>query len=202
MEFRHGGFLMPLGAEERRGLMAVRAMNVLRQYDALEEVSKAHRSLVAQLADGGVLLEGSSDPIGDVVVAHLLRKAPGGSPKAAPAQEAMFFALNLRRQARQGGLSLDLVGDNLPQLLYARKEPAFEEFFALWQAAVEETRSCSRADRGRESGNATDGSAAYSARAHFLSAGRRLAAALPPRLGGASTPKRWLRRGWLMWMRP
>lgn len=178
MDFRLGGFAMPVRDDERPKLFAVRAMNVLRQYDSLEECRSAHRTVASQLMEGGLLFEGSSDPRGDVITAYVLRS---GNP---PVPEGLFFALNLRALARSGGLSLAGIGENLPQLLFARDVAAFEEFYARWIAAVA----------------ATDGSRGV--RQHFLLAGRRLAADLPPHLGDAATRKKWLRRGWLLWSRP
>lgn len=176
--FRHGGFLMPLAPEERPRVVAVRAMNVLRQYESLAECREAHRTVCGQLAEGGLLFEGTSDPRGDAIVAHVLRRADPFVP------EAMFFALNLRAQARQGRLSLDAVAENLPPLLYRRDVPFFEDFFGRWRAAVAAT------DGGR------------GVRQHFLAAGKELARELPSHLGEVLPRKRWLRRGWLLWKRP
>mmetsp|Transcript_90013 Transcript_90013/g.253956 ORF Transcript_90013/g.253956 Transcript_90013/m.253956 type:complete len:555 (+) Transcript_90013:79-1743(+) len=203
MDFRHGGFLMPLAPEERPKVVAVRAMNVLRQYESLAECRKAHRTVVGQLAEGGVLLEGSSDPIGDVVAVHVLRRPPVGGAEPF-VHEAMFFALNLRRLAREGGLSLDLVAENLPQLLYGRTDGPFEDFFRIWRAAVAHSAAAHQQLMLRQSG---DGRGCGSrpgdgVRLHFVLAGRRLVEMLPGSLGEVVVRKRWLRRGWLLWRHP
>merc|ERR1719330_2177524 len=139
MDFRHGGFMMPLAPEERSKLVAVKALNVLRQYGTLTEVRKAHRTVASQLEDGGVFLEGFSDLVGDVVVCRVLRRPCSGSEPFE--QEAMLFALNLRRQARDGGLTLRLVAENLAEVPHNGADAFLEEFLLLWEAAVDASRS-------------------------------------------------------------
>ena len=51
----------------------VRAMNVLRGYRE-DEVPAIHEALGAALVEGGLVLEGSTDTEGHVMVAHLLRR--------------------------------------------------------------------------------------------------------------------------------
>lgn len=68
-----GGFGFELG-EERVRMM--RAMNVLRQYDAAR-CEQAHEELGAHLEEGGVLLEGSCDRGGERLGLHVLRRREG-----------------------------------------------------------------------------------------------------------------------------
>lgn len=180
LDFRHGGFLMPLTDTERPKLCCVRALNVLRQYESFQECRNAHRTVTGQLMENGLLFEGSSDPVGNVVVSYVFRAT--GSQHFLT--EALLFALNLRAQAKQGGLSLDLVADNLPQLLFKRDVNNFEVFLEHWRTAV----------------IATD--ASRGVKQHFHAAACRLAEVLPKEFGEVVTRSQWLRRGWLLLKNP
>ncbi|MEV5607829.1 class I SAM-dependent methyltransferase [Streptomyces sp. NPDC052225] len=59
LEFRHGGFELPLTAPP----LLIRAANVLRQYDE-EQVAGVWERLCARLAPDGLLVEGTCDEIG------------------------------------------------------------------------------------------------------------------------------------------
>ena len=61
LDFRHGGFEVPLPGSGRPVL--IRAANVLRQYDE-DEVAAVWARLCARLAPGGLLVEGTCDEIG------------------------------------------------------------------------------------------------------------------------------------------
>uniref|UniRef100_UPI002ADD7EDB class I SAM-dependent methyltransferase n=1 Tax=Tepidiforma sp. TaxID=2682230 RepID=UPI002ADD7EDB len=61
LEFRHGGFNLPLG--EGEAAVVVRAFNVLRQYTP-GEVTEALEEVAAGMAPGGMLIEGTCDPWG------------------------------------------------------------------------------------------------------------------------------------------
>lgn len=61
LDFRYGGFEVPL--ENSRKPIAIRAFNVLRQYDE-SEVSKSWKLMTSRLASNGFLVEGTCDEIG------------------------------------------------------------------------------------------------------------------------------------------
>ena len=61
LSFIHGGFEVPL--PKKRRPIAIRAFNVLRQYDESEVVA-SWRTMVDRLAPTGVLVEGTCDEIG------------------------------------------------------------------------------------------------------------------------------------------
>ena len=61
LSFIHGGFEVPLPAQ--RSPIAIRAFNVLRQYDE-SEVLASWKTMVERLAPTGVLVEGTCDEIG------------------------------------------------------------------------------------------------------------------------------------------
>ena len=129
LHFRRGGFHLPLLPEERA--LVVRAMNVLRQYPAAA-VPAAHAALGDALLPGGLLLEGSSDRDGGVLVAHLLRQTPQGLHR-----EALLFYTDFSR-----GFAPILFRDWLPRDLRHRVRPGepIHTFFATWTAAWERVR--------------------------------------------------------------
>lgn len=61
LNFRYGGFEVPL--ENNRSPIAIRAFNVLRQYDESEVVA-AWKQMADRLAPNGFLVEGTCDEIG------------------------------------------------------------------------------------------------------------------------------------------
>ena len=63
VSFALGGFEVPVAGERRP--VAIRAFNVLRQYDEAE-VAGAWNMMVARLQPGGVLVEGTCDEIGRI----------------------------------------------------------------------------------------------------------------------------------------
>ncbi len=131
LEFRLGGFNLPLRPGERVSI--IRAFNVLRQYDE-PEVEKALEALCARLTPGGLILEGTSDPLGRLLTFNLYRKqAEGGLERLmlvlAPTLRADF----LPRQFQAV----------LPKNFIHHAEPGgpIDRFFAAWHAAWQQARS-------------------------------------------------------------
>lgn len=126
--FRVGGFDLPLGPDEPARL--VRAMNVLRQYRP-EDVPAAHARLAARVLPGGLVLEGSSDPEGGVLVAHLLRATPGGHTR-----EGLLFHTDFTH-----GFAPLLFRDRLPRdLRHVAPGTPMHTFFRAWTAAWQGVR--------------------------------------------------------------
>ncbi len=75
LDARLGGFDLPLREDEPARV--VRAMNVLRGYRP-KELAGARYRLGERLLPGGLLLEGSSDALGGVLVVYVLRKGEAG----------------------------------------------------------------------------------------------------------------------------
>lgn len=125
LEYMLGGFDLPLAPGERAG--TIRALDVVRQCGE-GEVAGALARLAAQLAVGGLLLEGTSDPLGGRLAFQVLRRAPGG----ALAREALVLAPRLRA---------DLVPRQfqavLPKAFLHHAEPGgvIDRFFAAWDTA-------------------------------------------------------------------
>jgi hypothetical protein len=94
-EFRLGGFNLPLALDHAgrpEPVRAVRAFNVLRQYEEAE-AAPAYAALAAGVLPGGLLIEGTSDPYGRIWVANVLRRAP--EPQRWE-PEALVFSTNFR----------------------------------------------------------------------------------------------------------
>jgi hypothetical protein len=86
--FRLGGFNLPLLEGETVRLM--RAFNVLRQYEE-DQVAESHQIMGSYLLPGGLLVEGTSDPLGRIMVANLLRRTETGLDI-----EGLLFSTNFR----------------------------------------------------------------------------------------------------------
>ncbi|HET9451579.1 MAG TPA: methylase [Aggregicoccus sp.] len=126
--FRQGGFALAAGERAR----LVRAMNLLRSYPA-EQVPQAHRLLGEALLPGGLLVEGSADPEGNITVAHLLRREEAGLRR-----EALLFHTDFAH-----GFAPPLFRDWLPRDLRRRVRPgeAIHAFLAAWTAAWQQVRA-------------------------------------------------------------
>ncbi len=130
VEFRLGGFDLPLdGDRERAGL--IRAMNVLRQYDEGEH-APAVAAMGRHLADGGLLIEGTSTPSGRLFTANVLRRTGG-----ALVPLGVVLSVNLRRPWEPRELQTVL-----PKNLIHHAEPggAIDAAFAAWSGAVDDAR--------------------------------------------------------------
>src|SRR5688572_10154599 len=75
LDFRLGGFNLPLLPGET--VSVIRAFNVLRQYDEAA-VADALAALAQPLTPGGLLLEGTSDPLGRLLTFNLYQKPAAG----------------------------------------------------------------------------------------------------------------------------
>ncbi|MBU8895076.1 methylase [Corallococcus sp. H22C18031201] len=130
--FRQGGFALPLAPDEPTRL--VRAMNLLRQ-GAPERVPEAHQRLAQALLPSGLVVEGSSDTPGAVLVAHLLRRGDG---RADLTREALLFHTDFSR-----GFAPWLFRDWLPRDLRRRVRPGepLHAFFSAWEAAWTQARA-------------------------------------------------------------
>jgi hypothetical protein len=129
LRFRLGGFNLPLHPSER--VSVIRAFNVLRQYDEAV-VAEALEAMAAPLTPGGLILEGTSDPLGRLLTFNLFEKRPGGLARA-----GLVLAPTLRTdfQPRQFQAVL-------PKNFIHHAEPGgpIDRFFADWQAAWQHAR--------------------------------------------------------------
>jgi len=110
LEFRHGGFNIPLRAGET--IRLIRAFNVLRQYPE-DQVNLAWAEMSKGMVEGGILLEGTSNPSGGIWVANILRYQVKDWTN-----EGLVFFTNFRQE-----LDLDDFKARLPKNLIHRMIP-------------------------------------------------------------------------------
>eukprot|EP00747_Dinoflagellata_sp_TGD_P221804 gnl/TRDRNA2_/TRDRNA2_93581_c1_seq1.p1 gnl/TRDRNA2_/TRDRNA2_93581_c1~~gnl/TRDRNA2_/TRDRNA2_93581_c1_seq1.p1 ORF type:complete len:325 (-),score=31.06 gnl/TRDRNA2_/TRDRNA2_93581_c1_seq1:191-1165(-) len=166
--FRRGDFNLPLEPGERVRLL--RAMNVLRQYDESAAVS-AHQQLIAQIEDGGLIAEGTCDPLGRIMVVALLRRKG-----AAVYSEGLLFATSFHDSFDPRAFQAVLPKHLIHRVVEG--EP-IHTFFEAWAMAAKTCRCY----------------AVYGTRQHFVAAAENLAG----RIEGVVARRSWLRNGWLLW---
>ncbi len=166
--FRLGGFNLPLLPGERVRL--IRAFNVLRQYEE-EDVSPAYERLAERVLPGGLMIEGTSTPFGQLWAANLVRKAETG----AWSREALVFSTNFR-------LGFDIVEFQtiLPKNFIHRVMPGepIYDFFEAWKRTAAETVAART----------------YGLRQWFVAAAERLA----NRGWRVRLQRKWLAKGYLI----
>src|SRR5215211_6063995 len=94
--FRLGGFNLPLKEGEHVGV--IRAFNVLRQYEE-KDFALAYERLAQYVLPGGLMIEGTSNPFGNIWVANVVRKIETGDHQAPLRSwrfEALVFSTNFR----------------------------------------------------------------------------------------------------------
>lgn len=173
-DFRLGGFDLPLRGDE--AVRLVRAFNVLRQYEE-HEVAPAWGLLSQQILPGGLLVDGTSCPLGRAWTACLVRRPETGDQ---PWElEALVLGSNLRT-----GFDPEVVQTRLPKAFIHRMEPGepVHTFFEDWKQAVQQTCALS----------------VWGVRQHFAAAAAHLAG----QGHDVSLRPRWLKQGWLVWRRP
>jgi hypothetical protein len=126
--FRLGGFNLPLTDGETVRIM--RAFNVLRQYEE-NEVLSAHQLMGSYLLPGGLLIEGTSDPLGRIWVANLIRRNDAGL-----LMEGLLFSTNFR-----WGFEPGIFQPVLPKNFIHRMVPGeiIYDFMEAWKEAARQT---------------------------------------------------------------
>lgn len=170
--FRLGGFNLPLQPGERVRL--IRAFNVLRQYEEAD-VAPAYETLARHVLPGGLMVEGTSTPYGQLWSANVARRLENGQW----AMEALVFSTNFRLGFEAGEFQTIL-----PKNLIHRVVPGeqIHDFFEAWKRSAAETAAAQT----------------YGLRQWFASAAGRLAA----RGYNVALQQKWLSRGYLIWRRP
>jgi len=127
--FRLGGFNLPLKTGERVRL--IRAFNVLRQYEE-KDFAPAYATLAPYILEGGLMLEGTATPFGQLWAANVARKEERGK-KAAWKFEALAFSTNFRL-----GFNIEEFQTILPKNLIHRvvQGEAIYDFFEAWQQSA------------------------------------------------------------------
>ncbi len=167
--FRLGGFNLPLQEGEHVRLM--RAFNVLRQYEE-KDFAPAYERLAEYVLPGGLMIEGTSTPYGQIWSANLARREAGN----AWAMEALVFSTNFRL-----GFEPEEFQSILPKNLIHRvvKGEPIHDFFEAWKRSAAETSAAK----------------SYGAKQWFIAAAERLA----ERGYEVATQRKWLTRGFLIW---
>lgn len=169
--FRLGGFNIPLEAGE--SVRAIRAFNVLRQYDE-SEVLPAWGQMARFVQPGGLLIEGTSNPTGAIWAANLLRRETEGWRR-----EALVFYTGFR-----SGFDPEEFQTILPKNYIHRIVPGQQvyEFFNAWKAAAAEASPLQT----------------WGLRQWFAAAAEGLA----KRGYRINLRRKWLSKGWLIWEQP
>jgi len=172
--FRLGGFNLPL--EPGESVRAIRAFNVLRQYEEADVVPSWER-MACYVLPGGLLVEGTSNPTGAIWAANVLRKVDGASEPWCREALAFFtnFSLGFDPLEFQTILPKNYIHRVVPG------EPIFD-FFAAWKAAAAETSAMQ----------------AWGLRQWYIAAAESLA----KRGYRINLRRKWLSKGWLIWVEP
>ena len=200
--FRLGGFNLPLQPGE--SVRLIRAFNVLRQYEE-KDFTPAYERLAQYVLPGGLMIEGTSTPFGQLWSANVVRKnsvtlsqrpeRSEGAAKGLSAQssetlrsrrtlrapqdwtfEALVFSTNFRL-----GFDVEEFQTILPKN-YIHHVVAGEpicDFFEAWKRAAAETIAAK----------------VYGPRQWFIAAAESLAA----RGYKIDLHRKWLSKGWLIW---
>ena len=167
--FRLGGFNLPLKPAERVRL--IRAFNVLRQYEEGEFIP-AYEQLAEYILPGGLMVEGTSTPFGNVWAANLVRRVE-------PAQwsfEALVFSTNFHTGFHVEDFQTILPKNHIHRMMQG--EP-IHDFFKAWKLSAAETSSAKT----------------FGLKQWFASSAESLA-----RKGfQIDLHKKWLGKGWLIW---
>jgi hypothetical protein len=169
--FRLGGFNLPLKGGEHVRL--IRAFNVLRQYEE-KDFAPAYERLAPYVLPGGLMIEGTSTPYGQIWTANLARKLESGEWKV----EALVFSTNFRLGFEIADFQAVLPKNYIHHVTPG--EPVYD-FFEAWKASAAETAALK----------------AYGLRQWFVHA----AEALSRRGYEINLQKKFLSRGYLVWER-
>jgi hypothetical protein len=167
--FRLGGFNLPL--REGEHVRLIRAFNVLRQYEETD-FAPAYERLAQYVLPGGLMIEGTSTPYGQIWTANVVRRPEAGDWRF----EALVFSTNFRL-----GFEITDFQAVLPKNLIhhvVSGEPIYD-LFEAWKGAAAETSAMKT----------------YGLRQWFI----RSAEALAQKGYKVNLQKKFLTRGYLIW---
>ena len=166
--FRLGGFNLPLQSGERVRL--IRAFNVLRQYEE-KDFAPAYERLAEYVLPGGLMIEGTSTPFGQLWAANVVRKQEKDWKF-----EALVFSTNFR-------MGFDIIDFQavLPKNYIHHVVPSDEiyDFVESWKRSAAETASAK----------------VFGLRQWFVASAESLAA----KGYKIDLHRKWLSKGWLIW---
>lgn len=181
--FRLGGFNLPLQPRifhtdqiEDAGLAGesvrlIRAFNVLRQYEETD-FAPAYERLAEYVLPGGLMIEGTSTPFGQLWAANLARMTSEKKWK----MEALVFSTNFRLGFDIGDFQAVLPKNHIHHMTAG--EPMYE-FMQAW----------------KRSAAATSPSKVFGLKQWFSASAENLAA----KGFNIDLRKKWLHKGWLIW---
>lgn len=129
VQFVHGGFDCPMPPGLDGPLIAIRAANVLRQYDEYD-VRAAWRAMATRLVPGGLLQEGTCDELGRLCAWVAIRRPDPGSAGDDLAWEPETLTLAWKRSHLDPPST---IAERLPKALIHRNVPG-EPIHAFLQA--------------------------------------------------------------------
>jgi hypothetical protein len=135
MDFRLGGFNLPLGEGET--VAVIRAMNVLRQYPE-DQYAGSIAVLARSLCEGGLLLEGTSDPPGRLMAFNVYRRKGENL-----AGDGLIFFVRLRHPFEPRSLRAVLPKNHVH---HAQPGSALDRFFGDWEKCWQRARGRSADD--------------------------------------------------------
>ena len=166
--FRLGGFNLPLQPSERVRL--IRAFNVLRQYEE-KDFAPAYERLAEYVLPGGLMIEGTSTPFGQLWAANVVRKQEKDWKF-----EALVFSTNFR-------MGFDIIDFQavLPKNYIHHVVPGDEiyDFVEAWKRSAAETAFTK----------------VFGLRQWFVASAESLAA----KGYKIDLHRKWLSKGWLIW---
>ena len=127
--FRLGGFNLPL--KEGEHVRLIRAFNVLRQYEE-KDFASAYERLAQYVLPGGLMIEGTSTPYGQIWTANLARRLENGKWN----MEALVFSTNFRMGFDITDFQAVLTKNYIHHVVPG--EPIYD-FFEAWKGAAAET---------------------------------------------------------------
>ena len=174
--FRLGGFNLPL--QEGEHVRLIRAFNVLRQYEE-KDFAPAYERLAEYVLPGGLMIEGTSTPYGQLWAANLARKVESGKGERRIGDwrfEALVFSTNFRL-----GFDVEEFQTILPKNLIHRviKDEPIYDFFEAWKRSAKETSAMKT----------------YGARQWFVAAAESLA----EKGFKINLQRKFLTKGYLVW---
>jgi hypothetical protein len=175
--FRLGGFNLPL--QEGEHVRLIRAFNVLRQYEETD-FAPAYERLAQYMLAGGLMIEGTSTPYGQIWTANVARRLERGEHALSDVEgwtvEALVFSTNFRLGFEitdfQAVLPKNLIHHVVPG------EPIYD-FFEAWKGAAAEASAMKT----------------YGLRQWFIHAAESLA----QKGYKINLQKKFLARGYLIW---
>ena len=177
--FRLGGFNLPLQPDETVRL--IRAFNVLRQYEEKDFIP-AYERLAESVLPGGLMIEGTSTPFGQIWAANLVRKEESdiltgeAVSKGGWKFEALIFSTNFRT-----GFDITDFQAVLPKnhIHHVAQGELVYDFFEAWKRSTAETASAK----------------VFGLKQWFIASAESLAA----KGYKINLHKKWLAKGWLIW---